>query len=187
MACVLGLFPALLKPCRRCGWNSDGLQKGDPGSGLSAAAPSSVAAWESLSLSESPFSVRRRWRGQSGLPGPVQLRSLPRSDTPSSLPHPRGGAWAELTEQQPAWAPESFRVRPPQLDETQAGRQVLGGFSRTAHPPDHKNSQPSSLPLQRGPHGRCSGGDGMHTPLGLLLTPAGAALAARKETSSRWQ
>lgn len=70
LACVLGLFPALFKPCRCCGWNSDGLQKGDPGSGLSAAAPSSVAAWESLSLSESPFSVRGRWRGQSGLPGP---------------------------------------------------------------------------------------------------------------------
>lgn len=54
-----------------CGWNSDGLEKGAPDSGLGTAAPSCVAACESLSLSESPFSVREGWRGQSGLRGRV--------------------------------------------------------------------------------------------------------------------
>lgn len=68
--------PAAPLPLVRAGRHFDSLEKGDPDSSIGTAASSCVTAHESLSLSESPFSVKGGWRGQSDLQGPIYLLSL---------------------------------------------------------------------------------------------------------------
>lgn len=92
---------------------------------ISAAATSCVTARESLSLSESPFSVREvgEDRGVSRIPSSYLVSN---GLTPQQ---PWAGTLAELKEKPSARAPESSRGLAPQPTRDPAGQRVLRVFS----------------------------------------------------------